>query len=125
MRHDPAIVLWEGETLAVAEGITLIRCGGHFPGGTVLHWAAGAEGRGALLSGDVLQVGQDRRSVSFMYSYPNYIPLDGVAVRRIADAVAPYRFEQIYGAFWRRNVTADGSGVVRRSVERYQRAIGG
>jgi glyoxylase-like metal-dependent hydrolase (beta-lactamase superfamily II) len=124
MRPDPAIVLWEGETLAVAEGITLIRCGGHFPGATVLHWAAGADGGGALLSGDVLQVGQDRRSVSFMYSYPNYIPLDGVAVRRLADALVPYRFEQIYGAFWRRNVTADGSGVVRRSVERYQRAIG-
>jgi hypothetical protein len=89
-----------------------------------LHWAAGAEGRGALLSGDVLQVGQDRRSVSFMHSYPNYIPLGGGAVRRLAGALAPYRFEQIYGAFWSRNVTAEGSDVVRRSVERYLRAIG-
>src|SRR5690349_9878992 len=35
MRPDPALVLWEGETLAVADGLTLIRCGGHFPGGTV------------------------------------------------------------------------------------------
>src|SRR6266700_1139106 len=44
MRSDPAIKLWEGDTLPIAQGITLIRCGGHFAGGTVLHWAA----RGAV-----------------------------------------------------------------------------
>jgi hypothetical protein len=124
MRPDPAIVFWEGDTLALSEGLTLIRCGGHFPGGTVLHWARGAEGRGALLSGDVLQVGADRKSVSFMYSYPNYIPLDPATVRRIGAVVAPYRFERIYGAFRDRNVLERGSEVVRRSVERYLRAIG-
>ena len=31
--------------------------------------------------GDVLQVVQDRRFVSFMYSYPNYIPLPAATVR--------------------------------------------
>jgi hypothetical protein len=56
MRPDKAIVSWEGETRTLAEGLTLIRCGGHFEGGTVLHWAGGAEGRGALLSGDIIQV---------------------------------------------------------------------
>ena len=39
MRPDPAIKLWEGETLALLPDVTLIRCGGHFPGGTVLHGA--------------------------------------------------------------------------------------
>jgi hypothetical protein len=124
MRPDPTIVFWEGDTLALAEGLTLIRCGGHFSGGTVLHWARAAAGRGALLSGDVLQVGANRKSVSFMYSYPNYIPLDAAAVRRIGAAVAPYRFERIYGAFRDRNVLEEGNEVVRRSVERYLRAIG-
>src|SRR2546430_12685032 len=46
----------------------------HFAGGTVLHWAGGEEGRGALLSGDIFQVVMDRRWVGFMYSYPNLIP---------------------------------------------------
>jgi len=124
MRPDPCIAFWEGETLDLGEGITLIRCGGHFAGGTVLHWAAAAAGRGALLSGDVLQVGQDRKSVSFMYSYPNYIPLDAAAVRRIATATAPYRFDRIYGAFGDRNVAVGGNEVVRQSVARYLRAIG-
>lgn len=72
MRPDRAIVFWEGETRTLADGLTLVRCGGHFEGGTVLHWADGANGRGALLTGDIIQVVPDRKNVSFMYSYPNY-----------------------------------------------------
>src|SRR5947209_13532059 len=75
MRPDEAIQYWQDDRLTLAEGVTLMRAGGHFPGGTLLHWAQAVEGRGALLTGDVIQVGADRRSVSFMYSYPNYIPL--------------------------------------------------
>jgi len=33
MRPDQAIVSWEGETRELAEGLTLVRCGGHFVGG--------------------------------------------------------------------------------------------
>src|SRR5947199_9915215 len=51
MRPDDAIVFWEGETRTLDDGLTLIRCGGHFDGGMVLHWASGANGRGALLTG--------------------------------------------------------------------------
>jgi hypothetical protein len=125
MRPDPAIEPWDGETLALAEGLTLIRAGGHFPGGTVLHWAAGAEGAGVLLSGDIVQVIPDRGHVGFMYSYPNLIPLPGDEVQRIAGALAPYAFERIYGAWWGTVVPRDGSEVVRRSAERYVRALAG
>jgi hypothetical protein len=124
MRPDKAIVFWEGETKALAEGLTLIRCGGHFEGGTVLHWASGAGGRGALLSGDVIQVVPDRKHVSFMYSYPNYIPLPASAIERIVWAVEPFHFDRVYGAFWDMVIEADGKAVVRRSAERYLRAIG-
>ncbi|HEU4698855.1 MAG TPA: hypothetical protein VFS40_06735 [Gemmatimonadales bacterium] len=125
MRPDDALVFWEGETQSLGEGLTLIRTGGHFAGGTVLHWAAGAGGGGALLTGDLLQVTQDRRWISVMYSYPNLIPVDADTLRRVTGAVAPYRFEQIYGAWWGRNILADAEAVVRRSAERYLRAIGG
>ncbi len=95
LRPDPAIRYWEGETCALAEGLTLVRCGGHFPGSSVLHWAAGADGRGVLLTGDTIYVVSDRRYVTFMYSYPNSIPLNAPAVKRIVDAVAPYAIERI------------------------------
>ncbi len=122
-RPDPSIRFWDGDTHELARGLTLIRCGGHFPGGTVLHWTDGAEGRGALLPGDIVQVVPDRRWVSFMYSYPNLIPLNAASVRAITAALEPFRFERIYGAFPGMTVREDGMGAVARSAERYLRAI--
>ena len=125
MRPDPSIVFWEGETKPVGQGLTLIRCGGHYPGGTVLHWATGAEGRGILLSGDILQVVQDRRYVSFMYSYPNLIPLPATAVHQIVAAIEPFPFERIYGAFSNLVVKSDAKAGVVYSAERYINALEG
>jgi glyoxylase-like metal-dependent hydrolase (beta-lactamase superfamily II) len=124
MRNDRAIVYWGGGSLEVAPGLTLIHCGGHFAGSTVLHWADGADGLGALLTGDSIMVAQDRRTVSFMYSYPNLIPLGNVAVERIVDAVAPFAFEQIYGGWTGKNVLEAAGSAVRFSARRYLRAIG-
>ncbi|MFI5013068.1 MAG: MBL fold metallo-hydrolase [Hyphomicrobiales bacterium] len=123
MRPHRSIVHWKGPTYPLATGLTLIRCGGHFPGGTVLHSAQAADGRGALFSGDVIAVNQDRNSVTFMHSFPNYIPLNAAAVLRIAAAMAPYRFEKIFGAFAKRNVMAGSRDVFDRSVARYLKAI--
>jgi hypothetical protein len=120
MRPDERLEFWEGETKELGPGLTLVRCGGHFAGGTVLHWAAEA----ALLSGDIVQVVPDRRSVSFMYSYPNLIPLPAAEIGRIVAALEPFEFDRIYGAWWGRIVASDGKAAVRRSAERYLRAIG-
>lgn len=98
MRPDKAIVFWEGDTRTLAGGLTLVRCGGHFEGGTVLHWEGGAEGRGALLSGDIIQVVPDRKHVSFMWSYPNYVPLPASAIERIVKAVEPFEYDRVYGS---------------------------
>jgi hypothetical protein len=67
----------------------------------------------------------DRRHVGFMYSYPNLVPLPEAAVAAIAGALEPYPFETIYGAWWGRVVPREGSEVVRRSAERYVRAVRG
>jgi glyoxylase-like metal-dependent hydrolase (beta-lactamase superfamily II) len=123
MRPDETIQYWEGETQPLFGGLTLIRCGGHFAGAQVLHWPAGAEGRGALLTGDIINVVQDRRYVSFMYSYPNLIPLPAREVRRIVNAVAPFSYDRIYGAWWERIVDRDAAAAVARSAERYIAAI--
>lgn len=122
-RPDPALSFWPGERLVLADGITMIRCGGHFTGASVLHWAAGAAGRGVLFSGDTIQGVADRRWVSFMRSYPNRIPLSARAVQAVADAVAPFAFDRLYGGFAERWVGRDARGAVLRSAERYIRAI--
>jgi glyoxylase-like metal-dependent hydrolase (beta-lactamase superfamily II) len=120
-RPDPAVVLWEGETRQIGDGLTLINLGVHFAGGQVLHWADGEDGAGALLSGDIVQVVPDRRWVSFMYSYPNLIPERPGVISRALELLAPYPFERVYGAWWRRVVQADGAAALRRSADRYLR----
>jgi hypothetical protein len=121
----PGLQLWEGETRAILPGVTLINTGGHFEGATVLHWADGAQGSGLLLSGDSVTVVMDRRWVSFMYSYPNLIPLSAASVRRIAASIRPYPFARIYGAWDGREVTVGGPDAVERSAERYLTFLAG
>jgi glyoxylase-like metal-dependent hydrolase (beta-lactamase superfamily II) len=124
MRESPRIQFWEGTTFPLWDDLRLINCGGHFEGGTVLHWPAGANGKGALLTSDILTVVQDRRYLSFMRSYPNLIPLGAAAIHRIIETLEPFSFDQIYGGWWKANVPAHAKTAVARSAERYLRAIG-
>lgn len=125
MRPDPVIEFFDSDTLSPLPGITLVRCGGHFPGSTVLHWDGGAEGGGMLLTGDTISVVADRRYVSFMYSYPNTIPLAPYEVRRIVNAVRPFAFHRLYGGWWDAAVEANAKRSVIVSAERYIRHIEG
>jgi len=125
-RPDPLVRFWDGETEQIGDGLTLINVGVHFEGGQVLHWAGAEDGAGAVFSGDIMTVVQDRRYVSFMYSYPNLIPERPEVIRRGLARLKPYPFERVYGAWWRRVVETDGSAAVARSAERYLRfALGG
>jgi hypothetical protein len=123
MRPDKAIRLWEGETLELMPDVTLIRCGGHFAGGSVLHWAKGAQGRGVLCSSDIATVTTDRKRLSFMRSYPNLIPLSAREVTGIAKALAPFPFDTIYGHYFDRVIPSGGKAVLEASVKRYLAAI--
>lgn len=125
MRDAPAIEYWEGGTRELWGGMSLVRCGGHFAGGTVAHVPGLHGGRGALLTGDVIQVAMDNRHAGFMRSFPNYIPLSARAVRGIATAVEPYRFDAIHGAWWGRSIASDARTALARSVERYVAALEG
>jgi hypothetical protein len=125
MRSAPTISLWQGQTKELLPGLTLICSGGHYPGGTVLHWPAGAGGKGALLSGDIVQVVQDNKSVSFMWSFPNFIPLSAPRVEGVVNSLKSYAFDRIHGAFADRTIWSDGKGVLERSAERYLKIIRG
>ena len=120
LRPDKTIAFWGGEARTLAEGSTLIRCGGHFEGGTVLHWQGGADGNGAMLGGDIIQVVADRKHVGFVHSYPNYVPLSAAGVERIVQAVAPFEYDEVYEAFWETVIEQDGKAAVARSAEQYR-----
>ena len=119
MRDDVCLRFWQGHTNEILPGLTLIRCGGHFPGATVLHVPDLSRGNGAVLSGDTLQVLPASSHLGFMRSYPNYIPRGAAAVTKIDDRMASCQFEAIYGAFWGATILSDGRGVFERSIARH------
>ena len=123
-RPSEKIHFWSGEQLELSIGLRLHRLGGHFKGGTVLEWEKGNEQKGILFSGDIIQVVADPNWVSFMYSYPNLIPLPAATVERIAKRVAKLKFDRIYNAFYR-IVQMDGKHVVQKSADRYIKALNG
>jgi hypothetical protein len=125
MRPSDRIELWTGERCPVDDDLELIRLGGHFAGGTVCLWRRGAGGRGVLLSGDIVQVVADRDWVSFMYSYPNLIPLPASEVTRIRGVLETLAFDRIYGAWWDSVVSPDAKAKALRSADRYLRALAG
>ncbi len=124
MRGSARIRFWDGEGLELAPGVRLIRLGGHFEGSTGLHWHDEARPEGALFPGDALQVVSDRRHLTFMYSYPNYIPMHPDAVLALERAIAGCAFADVYGYTWGRNIIGEGRQAADRSFERYLRAVG-
>jgi hypothetical protein len=117
-RPSPRIETFD-DVVQPVPGLTLARIGGHFDGAAVLHWPAGSEGRGALLTGDTIAVAQDRDWVSFMWSFPNFIPLDEATIEDIVRRIEPFAFDRLYGGWWGHVVVSDGPAAVRRSAERY------
>jgi hypothetical protein len=122
-RPSPKIQFWSGDTLQLSEAVTLIRCGGHFPGSTALHWRDGPRRGGALFPGDALQVVMDRRHVAFMYSYPNLVPMKPDDVEAMRARLESYTFADVFGYTWGRNIIGAARQAVDRSFDRYLNAV--
>jgi glyoxylase-like metal-dependent hydrolase (beta-lactamase superfamily II) len=120
-RPSPNIQFWSGDELRLSDTVTLIRCGGHFPGSSAIHWKSGPRAGGALFPGDALQVVFDRRHVTFMYSYPNYVPMKPSDVRAMQARLAGYEFDDVFGYTWGRDIIGGARAAVDRSFERYLR----
>lgn len=115
MRDSPAIRLWQGDALEILPSVRLLRLGGHFAGGTVLY----AQDRGVLLAGDILQVTPGADAVSFMWSYPNMLPLSAACVRTLMQRLENVAFTRLYGAFEGQDITEDAHAIVMRSGQKY------
>ncbi len=122
-RPDPRVTFWAGETYPIVDGLTLVRCGGHFDGSSVLHVAGSAERPGALLTGDTVKVGWDRQSVSVMRSYPNLIPVGPTALAHVEQVLAPLEYDDIHGAWTGHSIRGYAKTIVARSIARYRQAI--
>jgi len=122
MRPSDHIRYFTEDRIDLGQGITVTRTGGHYAGSAVLCWP-GADGRGVLMTGDTIMVVPDTRWVSFMYSFPNLIPLPAREVRRIVGAVDDLTYDRVYSGWWDRVMATDARARVRASAERYIAAI--
>jgi len=122
----PEILFWGLEqsdsTLEIMNSeIVLIRCGGHFDGSCVLLWTVG---KGTLFTADTIHVVPDKRFVTFMWSFPNMIPLSATAIEGIWRSIQTFEFDSIYGAFSGLDIASNAKNIVWNSGVRYLRAIG-
>jgi glyoxylase-like metal-dependent hydrolase (beta-lactamase superfamily II) len=117
MRPDPVIEQWS-DVLQLTPSLSVVRVGGHFPGSAVACWTDGAAGQGVLLTGDTIFPNPDRRTVAFLRSYPNRLPLSAAVVQRMADTLAALHFDRIYGLFTN-SIDTDGQAAVQRSAARH------
>ena len=121
-RSSRQVQFWSGDVHRLSKDVTLVRCGGHFPGSTALLWHP-ANGRSVLFPGDALQVATDRRHVAFMYSYPNYVPMKTSDVRAMRERLTGYDYEKVYGYTWGRNIIGRGRAAVEASFERHLQMV--
>ncbi|MEZ3500685.1 MBL fold metallo-hydrolase [Pantoea sp. KPR_PJ] len=121
MRDSAALQFWQGDVLPLNSEVDMVRLGGHFAGGCVLHWKAHG---GVLLAGDIIQVTPGKDAVSFMWSYPNMLPLAAATVEEMLRRCTRLDFSRLYGAFEGQDIVRNAKDVVLRSGERYLRALG-
>ncbi|KAF9165198.1 hypothetical protein DFQ26_000488 [Actinomortierella ambigua] len=106
-------IFWEGGALDLLDGEIKVLCpGGHFDGSALLLWNKN------LLVADTMMVAASRKSVSFMYSFPNYWPLHPDAVKAIWRHVRPYEIDNLLGAWLEKEIKGNGRNII------YQKYMG-
>ncbi|KAL5421750.1 hypothetical protein PMIN06_009261 [Paraphaeosphaeria minitans] len=99
-----------GET-EILPGVTSLQAGGHFPGSSFLHWDSKlfiADTMMSVPSGfskpHSSKANPDAVTYSFMWAYPNMIPLPPSEVLGIWKSIKGVEFESTYGGFMGQNV---------------------
>lgn len=123
-RTSPAIEWWTGDERVLSPTVRLVHLPGHFPGSSALHWTDAPRGRRALLTGDSLLVGADRRQVSVMHSVPNHVPVGPDVIVDLRHRLDGVPFDDLYGFAWGGNIVGDADAAVGESLDRYLGAIG-
>lgn len=112
-------IFWEGSVLNLLDGEVKALCpGGHFDGSSLLLWNKN------LLVADTMMVAASRKSVSFMYSFPNYWPLAPNEVRAIWKSVRPYEIDNILGAWVGKEIVGNGRSIIYNSAKLYTQYSG-
>lgn len=125
---DDEVKWWTGRR-EIGPGVTVVQCGGHFPGSSVLHWDRSLEPgdgpkTGVLLTADTMMVCMDRKGFTFMWSYPNMTPLRPKDAVEVVKAVDEFEFEVASSSWPNTMIRCDAKRLMHMSLERYLDATG-
>ena len=119
MNPNDNIIFWKGERLNIFRNVNVIRTGGHFPGSAVLHHQSSRNG-GQLFTGDTLYLSRDKKHLTAMYSYPNFIPLSPKELNAILNSIGKLDFDSLFGAFEWQYILEGAKNILMNSMERHQ-----
>ena len=118
-----AIRFWEGDRFELSPSLELVRLPGHFEGCAGLFWKDGPRPGGSLFPGDAIQVVMDRRYATFMYSYPNAIPLGATALARLEHHADRLQYDDVYGYSRDRQIIGGAKARIDASFARFRSAL--
>lgn len=95
-------------TTTILPGVTSLQAGGHFPGSSFLCWDRKLFIADTMMSVPSGFYHKDRQpgtvSFSFMWAYPNMIPLSPEAIMGIWRSIRGWEFEATFGGFMGQDV---------------------
>ncbi|EPQ52683.1 hypothetical protein GLOTRDRAFT_46948 [Gloeophyllum trabeum ATCC 11539] len=126
MRKDSFVDEYYRKNVGIPLTVECIFSPGHFPGSCVLHWDRSMEQSesslpqtGVIFCSDTCKIAVDRRRMTFMWSYPNYIPLPPKDVQKIWQSLRPFQFGDIYSAWPGEIAFGNGKEKVLNSARRF------
>ena len=126
----PRYIFWEGAIHFLGNMsavLQVVRLGGHFSSSSVLLVESSAEdGKGIMFTGDTILPVPHGRWCSFMYSFPNLLPLPAFVVEEIKAKVEKLpNFDRLYGPFTTSSIVGNAKEAVLESAQRYLDSLAG
>jgi glyoxylase-like metal-dependent hydrolase (beta-lactamase superfamily II) len=112
------VKLWQGDEIALWNGIRIINIGGHFAGSSILH-VPFLSTEGTIICGDTLFLSPGKKHFSVMYSYPNRMPLPLHEMQRVKKRLDSIPFDAFYGYQNLQNLTENVKEIFTESMKRY------
>lgn len=124
---------WVHNVASLEDGVTMIQCGGHFPGSSVLHWDRSLEPEfesdkhcrtGIILCSDTAMIQPTQQGFTFQWSVPNMIPLNPHEMKGIADRLRDVPFEQATSTWPHRFVRKNAREILLDSIQKQLHHMG-
>ena len=113
------IIYWSGKSIGLLNDIQMMNIGGHFPGSSILHVPFLSD-KGTVFCGDTFYISPNKKHISVMYSYPNFIPVKVSEIQRINGIMANVQFDSLIGAFDNQNINSNAKDLLHTSFGKYQ-----